>query len=1185
MLIVRFFRRHCRQICNACLISVFCLHPVWADDTEIFFRPIGAEASQPNILFVLDNSGSMNSLDEGPLTRVQRMNAAMAALINSVSNVNIGVMRFSHTDNGGRIIYPVSNIEQPLCDGVPCTNAAEFDGTVTSTRQALIDSINEMVMDGGTPTVGALIEASRYFKGHGLLFGNRRLLYADNANGHLSRVSHPDSYTGGELNQPDGCTPADLSDPNCVGEVIDGSPIYKSPITNECQENHIVLVSDGIPSLEWNGRNIGRIISGVPSCVDAFPGFDNGRCGAEMAAHLFNTDMRADIPGSNVITHTVGFELDSPWLESIAEAASDPSDADAPRGTYTTAETSNDLVEAFSDIFESIDSGATFVAPGITIDQFSRLSHREDVYLSLFKPSNFPGWQGNLKGYTLKGAKFLGEDGLPAVDVATGQFIADSQSYWSDGVADGLDITLGGAAARLDHNNRKAVTYTGTINKNLFHDDNKLDPLNTLVQINTTTGGGTAVNVAPQGTASQSTTSHSGAPGRAIDGNTSGVYNNASVTHTDGGSPDLPWWEVELSDEVLVDRVVLYNRTDGCCDHRLNNVHVFVSDTPFGNATLAELTAQTGIWHQYIAGQPSTVTELPVAERGKYVRVQLAQPGALSLAEVEVFGSETTDPLVRADLLNWIRGMDVKDANGDQSTTDNRGHMGDPLHSTSVTVTYGGDAADPDSVVFVGTNEGYLHAISSRTGEEEFAFMPEVLFENIETLFDNNSFEDKVYGMDGDLTLWANDTNNNGLIDANTEDRAYLYAGMRRGGEQYYALNITDRASPEFMFSIPESDPAAFAELGQTWSKPLKKKVKVAADDVRDVLIFAGGYDESQDDKATRLPDTKGRAIYIVDALTGKVLWSGQPTANALLSTKVFPDMKYSIPSDLVVLEQDGLASQIYVGDMGGQIWRFDIKNDGSTGSDLVDGGVIADLGADNSPAGTRRFYHAPDLVLSKFEGKTVINIGIGSGYRAHPLNTQIVDNFYLIRYPFKATGNYGLDQDGTGPGTTFLPIEMDDLFDTTDNLIGEGNETQISDAQDELRDKTGWFIEMERNGEKILGSATTLKDVIRFISYVPGVNDLGACVPDLGESFFYRVSLLDGTPVGDPNDDGTKKLKKEDRDESAGDGAKPSAQAVFGEDEDDGSTNATFTSGVDVLETVDDLNTTRRWYWAETPE
>ncbi len=69
-------------------------------------------------------------------------------------------------------------------------------------------------------------------------------------------------------------------------------------------------------------------------------------------------------------------------------------------------------------------------------------------------------------------------------------------------------------------------------------------------------------NVAPKGKASQSSTAFEGDAKRAIDGNTNGDYfGGNSVTHT--AAEDNPWWEVDLGKSLPVDRVVLWNRTDG----------------------------------------------------------------------------------------------------------------------------------------------------------------------------------------------------------------------------------------------------------------------------------------------------------------------------------------------------------------------------------------------------------------------------------------------------------------------------------------------------------------------------------------------------------------------------------------------------------------------------------------------
>ena len=168
----------------------------------------------------------------------------------------------------------------------------------------------------------------------------------------------------------------------------------------------------------------------------------------------------------------------------------------------------------------------------------------------------------------------------------------------------------------------------------------------------------------------------------------------------------------------------------------------------------------------------------------------------------------------------------------------------------------------------------------------------------------------------------------------------------------------------------------------------------------------------------------------------------------------------------------------------------------------------------------------------------------------------------------------------------------MSDMFDTTDNLIGEGDEEEIADAQAELRSAEGWFITMERNGEKILGSSNTLDHVVRFVSYVPG-NSGNICAPDLGSSTFWRVSLEDGTPVpgeesaddtDDTDTDTDTSLKKDDRSEELpGGGIAPPVQTIFVAS--DGEVKPTVVSGTKVLEGEIPGERFRRWFWAEYPE
>jgi hypothetical protein len=89
------------------------------------------------------------------------------------------------------------------------------------------------------------------------------------------------------------------------------------------------------------------------------------------------------------------------------------------------------------------------------------------------------------------------------------------------------------------------------------------------------------VNIAGKGQATQSSTDYNGPAKLAIDGKTDGEFNRSkSVTHT--RSESNPWWEVKLADSGPVERVVVWNRTDGNVGNRLTNFRVLVLDEKRG---------------------------------------------------------------------------------------------------------------------------------------------------------------------------------------------------------------------------------------------------------------------------------------------------------------------------------------------------------------------------------------------------------------------------------------------------------------------------------------------------------------------------------------------------------------------------------------------------------------------------
>jgi len=518
-----------------------------------------------------------------------------------------------------------------------------------------------------------------------------------------------------------------------------------------------------------------------------------------------------------------------------------------------------------------------------------------------------------------------------------------------------------------------------------------------------------------------------------------------------------------------------------------------------------------------------------------------------------MLGDTTMTDTHRTELLQWARGVDLLDDDTDADVTDIRRRMSDPLHTKPVLITYGGTEASPDMTLYAGTNQGHLQAINSANGTERFTFVPQEMLATTATLFDDLSGTSHPYGLDGPLTSWVNDANGNGLIYTaagvlETGEHAYLYQGMRRGGRNYYALDVTNRAAPTFKWMI-KGGVGDFSELGQSWSAMTKAKIKLNGTDTM-VLIFGGGYDTGQDSNTLAQDDAMGRAIFMVNAESGAKIWQAGPagTNNGSDPNLVLSAMTNSIPSDVRVIDtnSDGYKDRMYVGDMRGQLWRFDIDNLNNTGvSNLVSGAVIAQLGG-GTAAENRRFYYTPDASLSRY--KTHINIAIGSGYRSHPLNKDIRDMFFIVRD--ENVFSPAVDNGGNAVYTT---VTLSDLYDVSTNVIGEGTEYEILTAQTALAAKQGLYIQMKEEngsfvGEKVLAKSITFNNQVMFTTYTPVATAAVACSPSQGSARAYLINIEDGTPVYDFNASGGDLTKIDRRMELVRGGIPPEPSLIFHE-------------------------------------
>jgi type IV pilus assembly protein PilY1 len=219
-------------------------------------------------------------------------------------------------------------------------------------------------------------------------------------------------------------------------------------------------------------------------------------------------------------------------------------------------------------------------------------------------------------------------------------------------------------------------------------------------------------------------------------------------------------------------------------------------------------------------------------------------------------------------------------------------------------------------MVYVGANDGMLHAFDSATGVEKWAFIPGAVFKNLH-LLPNHRYEHR-YFVDGTPVM------GDAYFDKNWH--TMLVGGLNKGGQSIYALDITQ---PEYKLDATGSVPlfkweftdADDADLGYTFSRPTVARMANG----EWAAIFGNGYNNTENDNYVSA--TGNATLYIVNIKTGKRI--------AKIDTKVgmkADPLAQSRPNGLgtpavVDLNQDFIVDYVYAGDIFGNVWKFDLRS------------------------------------------------------------------------------------------------------------------------------------------------------------------------------------------------------------------------------------------------------------------
>lgn len=201
-------------------------------------------------------------------------------------------------------------------------------------------------------------------------------------------------------------------------------------------------------------------------------------------------------------------------------------------------------------------------------------------------------------------------------------------------------------------------------------------------------------------------------------------------------------------------------------------------------------------------------------------------------------------------------------------------------------------------LVYVGANDGMLHAFDAENGDEVFAFVPSVVLPNMPKLT-GQSYQGgaHLYFVDG--TPVVRD------VYIGDKWRTILIGTLRAGGKSLFALDITDPGDISLLWEVSNQTPE-YENLGYTFAQPEIVRLHSG----QWAVLMGNGYDSTND----------VASLFVIDIEDGTLLRelvvdNGTNGANGLSSVRGADN------------NGDGVADYAYAGDLRGNLWRFDLIN------------------------------------------------------------------------------------------------------------------------------------------------------------------------------------------------------------------------------------------------------------------
>jgi type IV pilus assembly protein PilY1 len=463
------------------------------------------------------------------------------------------------------------------------------------------------------------------------------------------------------------------------------------------------------------------------------------------------------------------------------------------------------------------------------------------------------------------------------------------------------------------------------------------------------------------------------------------------------------------------------------------------------------------------------------------------------------------------NFINFIRGDDVYDEDGDNKTTESRHKLADIYHANvnvvgpvEGTVSADDGSANNDKkdsyyryhngydnfktgnscgeacssrteVVIAGSNGGILHAFKTSDGEELWGYIPPNIIGKLKTMITSKAnASNPIYGIDGSATIkdiYFDDTPDDATD--NPRWRTVLLSALGPGGHGYFALDITNIKSPKHLFAI-END--TFDKVVRVWNRvELKKEYPYSPG----TPMATQEYDYQKLGEAWSAPriirikhngndkwvavigggfngavnPNYGSAVFVIDLES-----EGQILKRIDIEDTSASNIVNSVPSDLTVITPNGTekanynGAMVYAADLEGKVTKINLTDQGTMYQ------TTTLFNAESTNENGRYIYTKPDAAIN--DNKLWLYFGTGDMQKLQTQSSSIVNRLYGIKdkdFPnFKTINSAGtISQCKTGSNNCPGPTDL------------------------------GWYVNLDKS-KKVTAESTVDKNLVLFPIYEP---------------------------------------------------------------------------------------------------